>query len=79
MKLEPDEANSDVVRSIFRLALAGEGVKEISKWLNHQGIPSPRGKRWGKSQVHGMLANPVYMGYLIWGTRGQFHKEARLP
>ena len=78
VKLEPDGVNSKVVRSIFQQALAGEGVKEICKGLNRQGIPSSKGKRWGKSQVHALLTNPVYMGCLVCGTRGQYHQEAQL-
>ena len=64
MKLEPDGVSSKVVQSIFRLALAGEGVKEISKWLNHQGIPSPKGKRWAKAKY--MPCWPIPSIWVVW-------------
>ena len=61
VKLAPDPNTAWVVRSMFELILSGQGVKEIAKTLNSQNIPSPSGKRWGKSRVHDMLVNPVYV------------------
>ncbi len=78
-KLSPDPATSPTVRDIFALAESGIGVKEIAKTLNDRGFPSPRGKRWGKSRVHAILTNPVYVGTLEWGVSGRYHREANLP
>ena len=78
VKLAPDPNTAWVVRSMFELILSGQGVKEIAKTLNSQNIPSPSGKRWGKSRVHDMLVNPVYVGSLVWGAGGGYHKRAKL-
>jgi site-specific DNA recombinase len=78
-QLSPDPVTSPTVREIFALAESGLGVKEIAKTLNDRGLPSPRGKRWGKSRVHAMLTSPVYVGTLEWGVSGRYHREANIP
>ncbi len=78
VKLEPEPDTAKVVRQVFGLALSGKGVKEIVKELNLEDIPSPRGKRWGKSQVYSILVNEVYRGTLVWGVQGNYHGNSRL-
>jgi len=46
LEIHPEQAA--VVARIFRESLSGAGLKEITRALNNDGIPSPRGKRWGK-------------------------------
>ena len=76
--LEPDPKTAWVVRWMFQMARDAMGVKEIAKALNGEMIPSPRGKRWGKSGVHVILKNEVYTGTLVWGRGGRYHRETRL-
>ena len=63
---------------MFRMVLDGMGCKEIAKALNSQAISSPLGKRWGKGRVHAILTDKVYMGTLVWGKGGKYHKDAGL-
>ena len=65
-KLEPDEATASIVKRIFRECLT-DGVKEIAKGLNRDGIPSPRGKKWSITGVYAVLTNEAVTGTLIWG------------
>ena len=77
-KLEIDPATAPVVRRMFQMIQSGQGTKEIARTLNAQGIPSSKGKRWGKGRVHAMLTDEVYAGTLVWGIDGAYHKQARL-
>ncbi len=67
-KLELDTAAAPIVRRIFDMALKGKGLLEITKTLNGEGIPSPRGKTWPKNTIYVILTNEVHTGTLIWGT-----------
>ncbi|MFQ5872999.1 MAG: recombinase family protein, partial [Dehalococcoidia bacterium] len=78
VKLEPDPDTAPVVKRIFQMALGGPGVKEIAKTLNAEGIPSPKGKRWGKSGLYVVLTNELYTGTLTWGVHGRYHQEANI-
>jgi DNA invertase Pin-like site-specific DNA recombinase len=78
----------EVVRNIFRwYTRDGLGFKGIADRLNREAIPSPRGGQW--SSMHGdmwamttirsMLANPAYVGDLVWNrlTSGKFHRVSK--
>jgi DNA invertase Pin-like site-specific DNA recombinase len=73
-----EAGSSEIVEEIFRLALNGTGVKDIAVSLNSKGVPSPRGKKWGRGRVHKILVNPAYTGTLVFGERGRHHREAGL-
>lgn len=47
-KLEVDPHTTPIVGCIFGMILEGLGLTEIAKVLNGEGIPGPKGKRWGK-------------------------------
>ena len=72
-KLELDLHQSPVVARIFKKVLEGNGLTEITKDLNREGIAGPRGKGWGKTTIHQLLANEVYTGTLVW-CRTCIHK-----
>ena len=57
------------------MAAAGQGVKEIARELNGEGVPSPKGSGWGKGQIHRLLTNEAYTGTLIWGAEGKYHRD----
>ncbi len=60
-----------VVRQVF--TWVGEqrsSIREVSRRLAHEGIPSPRGKAyWQPSMVSGLLRNPAYKGAAFGKTR----------
>jgi len=57
-----------VVQRIFAArSELGKGYGWISHELNRCGIPAPRGGRWSRSTVKGVLANPRYVGTVVWG------------
>ena len=73
--LVPDPDASRVVKRIFDMAEAGNGMVAITKTLNDEGILSPRGKLWGKTSVHAILVNEAYTGTLIWGQNSKDNAE----
>ena len=77
-RLEIEPASAAVVKEIFTWAGGGSGCKEIAVLLNRTGVPSPKGKKWGKSRIYDVLTNPVYKGTLVFGKNGRFHREAGL-
>ena len=76
--LKIEDGKSEVVVEIFRMVLAGSGVKDIATQLNTRGVPSPDGKRWGRGRVHKILINPAYAGTLVFGESGRYHLESGL-
>ena len=70
-RLEPDPPADAVIKRIFRMALLGSSVLDITRALNAEGIASPNGKNWQKTSVHRLLANEAYTGTLVWGTNAK--------
>jgi site-specific DNA recombinase len=60
--LDVDDATARVVRRIFAEALGGKALRAIAAGLNAEGVPSPKGGRWGASTVHHILYNHNYTG-----------------
>src|SRR3546814_7862420 len=65
-RLEIDPFHAETVRTIFRLALEGDGVsgsmgvKAIAAWLNERSIRTRDGGRWGLGAVHQILTRSTY-------------------
>ena len=67
-RLEIDEEESRVVRTVFRLAYEqGYGGLRIAQYLNENGIKPRKGEKWALSVTNYMLRNPIYKGYITYG------------
>ena len=73
-EIDPDEAA--VVVRIYEEYDIGRSPREIIKRLVADGIPGPRGKRWGLStllgnakRLNGILCNPLYKGELVFNRQ----------
>ena len=71
-----NEAEAAIVRRIFREYAAGASPRAIVRRLNDDGIPGPRGKRWGDNTLRGhakrgtgILNNELYVGRLVWNRQ----------
>ena len=73
--LQPNPDASHIVKRIFDMAEAGNGMTDITRTLNDEGIASPRGKLWGKTSVHAILINEAYTGTLVWGANAKDNAE----
>ncbi len=70
-KLQPDDVTAPVVKRIFDMAENGEGMLDIARAINDEGIPSAAGKLWSNNAVNFILRNEVYTGTLVWGAKAK--------
>ena len=68
--LVPNE-NAEIVRTIFYLyTKEGLSAGRITKRLNEMAIPSPSGGTWERTTIQRTLANPHYIGKVVYnGTK----------
>lgn len=64
-----DPLEVKTVRRVFDMFDAGIGLWSITNTLNKEGVPSPRGGKWGKSAVRYLLLNEAYTGVRIYNKR----------
>jgi site-specific DNA recombinase len=79
-----DETNAVYVREIFKRRRQGASLAAIAKWLNEQGVPTPRKSKksvtryWRPGTIHQMVHNPIYRGLFVWnGSPFSKAKEKR--
>jgi site-specific DNA recombinase len=77
-KLEVDPNTAPIVVRIFQMLLRGSGLTEITKSLNSEGIPAPKGKKWNKTTLHKMVTNEAYTGTLVWGVNSKSQEPIRV-
>ena len=65
-RLTPDQKETNIVKTIFQMALAGNGGKEIAKSLNADGSRTRLGKHFSTTAINHILRNEVYTGALVW-------------
>lgn len=77
--LEPHPEQAPIVKLIFSLYTDPEkrmGTGRLAKHLNDDlKIPSATGGRWTVATLNGILRNPVYAGYVRWGSRPQIKRR----
>jgi len=73
----PEEA--EVVRGIFAAYRSGLGVLAIVADLNRRGVRFRNGRPWQHNTVAYLLANPAYVGDLVWGRRMLNPRSRRRP
>lgn len=57
-----NDLEATAIRLIYDMYLAGEGYGAISDELERQGYKTRFGKKFGKTSLYGILANPRYSG-----------------
>ncbi|OLT26022.1 hypothetical protein BJF83_03765 [Nocardiopsis sp. CNR-923] len=69
----PDQpSRADIVREMFRrVSEERASTREIVRWLDNEGIPSPGGTRWRYNVVHSMIHHPVYAGWQVVADKGK--------
>ena len=61
----PEEA--EVVREIFQMFFEDRrSLRAIAENLNARGVPTKRGKRWSRRQLHRVIHSPLYSGSRHW-------------
>jgi site-specific DNA recombinase len=79
LDLNPQE--SEVVKFMYRLLLAGEDGKPLScraiaQVLAERGVPAPRGKMWYPATVSKILQNETYLG-TYWQYKCDYHTGSK--
>jgi DNA invertase Pin-like site-specific DNA recombinase len=57
-------AEAGVVRRIFADAERGIGLKQITRDLNAEGVPTKTGRPWWQGVISRILHNPYYIGFV---------------
>lgn len=79
-RLVPDEETAPVVRRIFEMFVAGQGVRFIAQQLTDAEVPSPSAhdqarnphrdpRGWAFSAVRAILSNEAYTGRRVWAKQ----------
>lgn len=64
LKVVPEEA--EIVKKIFDLYIAGNGVRKIKRYLEEHGIKTVTGKGiWSTSTIDRILSNEKYVGQIL--------------
>ena len=68
-----NQGQAAVIRRIFEMFADGMSPLKIAETLNEEGVPSPTGRQWHRSAIHGdpkdlsgILNNPLYEGKVYW-------------
>lgn len=82
-KLEINESEADLVKTIYHLYLNGDqgkslGVKEIAMYLNKNKL-TMRGKLWGMQKIHKVLSDALYSGDYYFNVIDSKTGEKRAP
>ncbi len=77
VELRVDPAEAAIVRRIFEMSVAGQGIKTIAITLNDEGVPGPK-NQWSATGVRDLLRNERYCGTLLFGrTRWEVRAGVR--
>jgi site-specific DNA recombinase len=69
-----NEAEAEIVKTIFQLAAAGESYPAITDKLNTIGLKSKLGFPFSKTSIHDILRNPKYGGHYVTGRYSKTEK-----
>jgi len=65
VKGDPEEVK--IIQRIYDMYVnKNYGITKICKFLNNEGIPSPKNKGWSKSTVWTILHDETYIGWVVW-------------
>jgi site-specific DNA recombinase len=77
-KLVINEAEANIVITIFNEYLKGKGYKAIASLLNEKGYKTKKGKGFNGVGIKDILRNPTYCGLVRWAYRkdwGKLHED----
>ena len=78
-KYQVVESEARWVREIFQRVANGESLHSVARWLNEQGVATPRrALYWRVPTLKRILNNPVYKGMAIFGRHERRHDYSLL-
>ncbi|MGO0063859.1 recombinase family protein [Brevibacillus fluminis] len=75
LMINPLEA--ELVRKIFRMYAAGQGLRSIANQLNKEGYKTKPGNAFSTVAVKTILNNPVYIGKIRYNVRENWNEKRR--
>lgn len=77
--IAPDEQSAKSVRKLFtKYATGSYTLRQLEEWARETTVTSPKsGRPLNKVSILGILANPIYVGDLVWG--GKTYKGSHKP
>lgn len=80
--MEMDPVEAPIVETLYQRWLTGGELSVMARWLNSEGIRTPRGNPWRRNSVREVIANPRNAGLRGMrdvvnrrtGTRAQWHR-----
>lgn len=70
--LEPEPAEAETVRWIFRRYVALKSAERVADELYTRGVRNTRGRPWSGTMIRHMIAHPIYRGQLV-------HRREQVP
>lgn len=67
--LVKNEAEAEVLVEIYESIASGKSKSAVALDLNRRGIKSPSGMSWAPATIRKMVANPLYIGVIVWDTK----------
>ena len=69
--------DAELVRKIFRMYAAGQGLRSIANQLNKEGYKTKPGNAFSTVTVKTILNNPVYIGKIRYNVRENWNEMRR--
>ncbi|MCK4431109.1 MAG: recombinase family protein, partial [Candidatus Aminicenantes bacterium] len=68
-KYEINEPEAKIVKLIFELYVKGNGLKNVTMYLNENGYKPRSGTKWSKTPISNILRNETYIGWTVFNKR----------
>nr|WP_277397839.1 recombinase family protein [Natranaerofaba carboxydovora] len=76
-RLEIVEEEAYWIKKMAEKFVAGEGYRDIARWLNENNVKTKRSNNWSPASVKNILTNEIYTGVTLWNRR-YYDKKGKL-
>jgi site-specific DNA recombinase len=75
--LQINHIEAELVRKIFRMYAAGQGLKSTANQLNKEGFKTKPGNYFNSVSVKTIINNPIYIGKIRYNVRENWNEKRR--
>ena len=76
-RLEVNQEEANIVKTIFDMYAKGNGYKAIANALNKQGYKSKKNNDFAVATIREILRNPIYIGKIRYNVRQNWNEKRR--
>lgn len=76
-RLEVNQEEANIVKTIFDMYAKGNGYKAIANALNKQGYKSKKNNDFSVATIREILRNPIYIGKIRYNVRQNWNEKRR--